>query len=312
MSANRVYFIHALTPIHSGTGQGTGVIDLPIAREIATKLPIIPGSSLKGVLRADRFEEMKNGGNNTQKDELEAIFGPATADADAHSGSLTLSDARLLCLPVRSLSGTFAWITSPLFLMRFQRDLGKDKESSLAIKIADEDIVITTGSELTNQNYRDRNQNKLVYLEDLDLTVDATQSESADTWADRIAKSAFPGENNPWAKCFKERFAIVNDDVFAFLYETGTEVCTRIKIDDEKKTTVRGALWLEEALPAESVLWGMALAEKSYKKGVNLSPTDMLDTIFPKDSELITQVGGNATVGRGRIRITAMNGEVKG
>ena len=26
------YFLHALSPLHAGTGQGTGVIDLPIAR----------------------------------------------------------------------------------------------------------------------------------------------------------------------------------------------------------------------------------------------------------------------------------------
>ncbi|NTV66007.1 MAG: type III-B CRISPR module RAMP protein Cmr4, partial [Oscillochloris sp.] len=31
-------FTHALSPLHPGTGQGVGVIDLPIAREKATGL----------------------------------------------------------------------------------------------------------------------------------------------------------------------------------------------------------------------------------------------------------------------------------
>ena len=44
-------FVHALTSLHAGTGQGVGVIDLPIARERATDLPLVPGSSLKGCLR---------------------------------------------------------------------------------------------------------------------------------------------------------------------------------------------------------------------------------------------------------------------
>ena len=43
-------FVHALSPLHAGTGQGAGILDLPIAREKATGLPFLPGSSLKGTL----------------------------------------------------------------------------------------------------------------------------------------------------------------------------------------------------------------------------------------------------------------------
>ena len=47
----KLLFTHAFSPLYAGTGQGVGVIDLPIAREKATNLPYLPGSSLKGVLR---------------------------------------------------------------------------------------------------------------------------------------------------------------------------------------------------------------------------------------------------------------------
>ena len=47
----QLLFTHALSPLHAGTGQGIGVIDLPIAREKATGIPYLPGSSLKGTLR---------------------------------------------------------------------------------------------------------------------------------------------------------------------------------------------------------------------------------------------------------------------
>ena len=50
MTASLV-FLHAYTPLHSGTGQGVESIDLPIARERATGLPVVPGSSIKGCLR---------------------------------------------------------------------------------------------------------------------------------------------------------------------------------------------------------------------------------------------------------------------
>jgi CRISPR-associated protein Cmr4 len=49
--AARLMFVHALSSLHAGTGQGVGTIDLPIARERATDLPVIPGSSIKGCLR---------------------------------------------------------------------------------------------------------------------------------------------------------------------------------------------------------------------------------------------------------------------
>ena len=32
----KLLFVHALSPLHAGTGQGVGVVDLPIAREKAT------------------------------------------------------------------------------------------------------------------------------------------------------------------------------------------------------------------------------------------------------------------------------------
>ena len=44
--------VHAMSPLHAGTGHSVGAIDLPIARERPTGIPLIPGSSLKGALRA--------------------------------------------------------------------------------------------------------------------------------------------------------------------------------------------------------------------------------------------------------------------
>ena len=49
----RGYLIHALSPLHAGVGQGIGLVDLPIAREATTNHPLLPGSSVKGVLRAE-------------------------------------------------------------------------------------------------------------------------------------------------------------------------------------------------------------------------------------------------------------------
>ncbi|MCS6884030.1 MAG: type III-B CRISPR module RAMP protein Cmr4 [Acidobacteriota bacterium] len=99
-------------PLHAGTGQGIGVIDLPIARERSTNLPYLPGSSLKGVLR-----------DCCPNDIARKIFGAERMEQELYARSLHLTDQRLLLLPVRSLAGTFAWTTSKLVLTRFSRDL---------------------------------------------------------------------------------------------------------------------------------------------------------------------------------------------
>ena len=114
MSHVALLFLHALSPLHAGTGQGIGAIDLPIAREKATGIPYLPGSSLKGVLR-DRASAW-------DRDTLFAVFGPDTENASEHAGAVQVGDAKLLLLPVRSLYGVFALATSPYLLERFRRE----------------------------------------------------------------------------------------------------------------------------------------------------------------------------------------------
>ena len=48
MTASLV-LLHAYTPLHSGAGQGVESIDLPIARERATRLPVVPGYQHQGL-----------------------------------------------------------------------------------------------------------------------------------------------------------------------------------------------------------------------------------------------------------------------
>ena len=41
--STKLYWIHALTPVHVGSGQGVGFIDMPIMREKTTKLAVDSG-----------------------------------------------------------------------------------------------------------------------------------------------------------------------------------------------------------------------------------------------------------------------------
>jgi len=278
----RPFLLHALSPLHAGTGHTPDIIDLPTARMKATGIPFLPGSSIKGVLRDAR--------RSTDREKTEAVFGPSD-DPAAHAGALVVGDARLLTLPVRSFRGTFAWVTSPLLLTLAKRDL---EDANLAIPTID-----GRGARLARGNACVHNGR--LYLEDLDLT--ATEGAEATAWAQRLAPLASPGDD-----IFTRRFAIVDDDTMAFLWETATQVDARVRLDEKTRTVVPGALWLEESLPPETLLIGLLAADRSRRRNVNMTPEDVLG--FALSGEEVHQLGGKATTGRGRCRIVpfAKNG----
>ncbi len=81
------FILHALSPLHAETGHTLDVIDLPIARMKATGIPIVPGSSIKGVLRDIREEADPT----PDKGKTKAVFGPGPKDDSRdHAGALTV------------------------------------------------------------------------------------------------------------------------------------------------------------------------------------------------------------------------------
>lgn len=300
MMENRIYHLHALTALHVGIGQGSGIIDLPIARERASNLPIVPGSAVKGVLR----DELRSNGLDDAT--WKALFGPekVTDDDSAFAGSLVIGDARLLCLPVRSLRGTFAFATCPLVLRRYARDLAVVKESGVP-KV----IEISPGQYLTDSSTvlaEGEGDSRKVYLEDLDLKP----AKGTDSWAEFIAKQIFSNsDETEWKKLFKERFIVLSDTEFDFLAETATEIRARVKLKEGTRTVQKGGLWYEENLPAESILWGLLAADRDFSKNeTKLTATALLDKL-PLRERL--QIGGKATVGRGQVRWLLQKGDSK-
>ena len=292
----RLFYIHALTALHMGTGQGIDVIDLPIARDQASGLPIVPGSGLKGVLRDELAPA--NGDDDTL---WPALFGPTTRqaeDAEAHAGALALADAQLLCLPVRSAFGTFAWVTSPWILRRYRRDLGwvgaKGVPDAVP-EVDDAQVAVTADSAL-------RRGDGPVVFEELDLRP-AGDTASAGAWARWIATRVFEGEDD-WARLFGERFAVVSDAVMDFLAQTATEVRARVRIAEDTRTVAKGALWYEENLPPESLFWGWLTCSRSRRPKDERGGAELLHAFRERlgDDACRLQLGGKATVGRGQVR----------
>ncbi|MCS7069582.1 MAG: type III-B CRISPR module RAMP protein Cmr4 [Meiothermus sp.] len=273
-----ILFLHALSPLHPGTGQGVGGIDLPIARERSTGIPYLPGSSIKGVLRDTAASKLA-------KDKLLALFGPETGSASEHAGAAVFGDARLLLLPVRSLAGVFAYVTSPYLLERFAREAGFAGLTPPALPAApasDDQCHLPPESalKLGDKVYK-------VYLEDLDLSYQ--EAKELAEWGGWLAQHS--------GAQVKRRLCLVHDDVMGFLLETATEVVARIRLEDETKTVADKALWYEESLPAESLLYSLISLGSSRKKAVEVALDDLKSLLG------YAQMGGKASVGRGLCRL---------
>ena len=280
----KLFHLHALSALHCGTGQSAGVVDLPIARARATQLPIVPGSSLRGVLR-EHTTSRNNQATNT-------LFGPKTvkSNKDSFAGALAVGDAHLLILPVRCLAGIVSYVTSPFILRCYDRDL---KRTGVTLELPD---APTEGPAKVPPASVNRIDGKLV-LEDLDLQAD--EDEELKPWAEHIARAVHPDcetQND-----FIKRFALLPDEVMGFLAETATEVRARIVLNQNTGTVCKGGLWNEENLPAEAVLWGIFALSESNNKQSPCSAKNAFQAALP-DAETLLQLGGNAGVGSGLVR----------
>ena len=283
---------------------------MPIDRDAVTNWPLIRGSSFKGVW-ADYY------GANEEKRKsdplLKIAFGHQPKDGtEGNSGSLIPTDARIVCLPVRSFRGTFAWCTSSLCvsgcLDRTLRSAGFEKLP----KVPNSPAGANEDTRVRGQVFHAKEtllteKDKGVYFEDLDFS--GVASDAASEWATEIAKRVFP-DDAAWQGEFTQRFVVLPDVVFDFLTETGTEVNTRVKISDDTKTVQNGMLWTEESLPAETILAGVVACDRVFgRDGRDVTPEGLLGTFATKPLNL--QIGGKATVGRGQVRCVFTEGGAK-
>lgn len=293
MSAHMLY-LYALSPTHIGSGDSTGIIDLPVSREAVTGWPDVPGSAIKGVLR-DACDPDDDGHADYQA--FKTAFGPPIDNPSDNAGNLWFTDARLLCLPVQSWAGSFAWVSCPTVLRRWVRDhetavitpplaLGDIPAPSMDGVLTAPGNAGVAGAPLVLVN------DHKVCLADLDLA--RTGDAQAAAIAGKIAEAAVAPD---WKDHFIARFGIVSDDVFSFLAGT-LAVTARIRLDDNTKTVARGALWYEENVPAESIFSCPLIAAPRP----NGATSDEMFALVNDKLGAPLQIGGNASIGRGLVR----------
>jgi CRISPR-associated protein Cmr4 len=313
-------FIYTETSLHAGAGAGTGAIDLPIQRDRVTGYPLVQASGLKGALR-DVAEEKAN--TNSSGEDVNIIFGPKEIEqANEYAAAVSIGDARLLLFPVRSLIGVFAWITSPNALSRFKRDVQMvkgelpDELLNLPNSIDKEDVaLVPTKCDLIPDNGNSLVLEEFAFREE----EDKEKKEVVTKLAGWLSKHALPqnGEYVYWRDKLKTSLVILPDDAFRDFALYSTEVITRIKLASETKIVETGALWVEEYLPTDAVLYAPVFASKPRKKEDSLpSGWQGKDSqyVLQRARELLPdrlQLGGNETIGRGMVYAKWLNGGAK-
>ncbi|MDI7268427.1 MAG: type III-B CRISPR module RAMP protein Cmr4 [Myxococcota bacterium] len=284
-SPNRLLTVHALTGVHPGSGTALGAVDLPIQRERHTDWPVISGSSIKGVLRdVARRRKMPRA-------ELEAIFGSEPGAEKLSAGAVAITDARILAFPVRSLKGVFAWVTCPGVLERLARDLAAAGMESppawpkpAANHAAFADVLAVDGQ---------------VVFEEFDFARQVNTEQSRGEVAEWIA-ARMPNDKATQER-FKDHLAILHDDDFTHFVRHGTEVVARIGLDHDTKTVKKGALFHQEFLPPETLVYGMILpTDERRKDGMKADQvSEKLAEHVAKGDFGVLQIGGDETIGKG-------------
>ncbi|AYQ36638.1 type III-B CRISPR module RAMP protein Cmr4 [Runella sp. SP2] len=294
------------TPLHAGSGSDLGIVDLPIQRERHTSFPKIEGSSFKGAVReaveqksVDFTANNKTLKTNDKKHCVALAFGPE--DGDAHAGALGFSDARLLLFPVKSVKGVFAWVTCPKVLEQFKRDM-----SLTGI------TVTITGNEPKSDNCITESKNlkignDKIVLEEYAFTIGSSYDVTIDNkalgaWLSKLITDGF------WKDKLTTDIVILSNDDFKDFVNLSTEVITRTKIDNKTGTVQAGALFTEEFLPAESIMYSLVLAspvflkDKDKKEAILQTDVDVMNYFATALPDVI-QIGGDATLGKGIVRV---------
>lgn len=314
------FFIICETPLHCGSGNDIGIVDLPIQRERHTDFPKIEGSSLKGGIR-EAFEktdrEISVGDTKVKtsnKYSISLAFGPD--NGGDHAGSLGFSDARLLLFPVKSMKGVFGWITCPKILERFKNDLSiAAKSLNKSLKDLGFDFGIPRKATAPKDCGLFIKDNKIV-LEEYTFTItkDANDNGNCTKLAKWLSENIFPANNNDygyWRGKIEKDIVILSDDDFRDFATLSTEVITRTKINNETGTVQSGALFTEEYLPAETILYSLVFTTPIFKENDNdkgifkqngKKEEGLVMEFFEKGLPEIIQLGGNATIGKGIVR----------
>ncbi len=299
--AKKAMFIYCESPVHAGTGQAFGLVDNPIQREKHTGHPVIAGSGVKGALRHHLWRKWNVKDDKDRKCLLDSIFGPEAGNSDLHAGAISFTDAQLVAFPVRSVRRGFVYATSPICLARaarMLREAGKGVDWSFS-DLDDGHARLINPALLSDQN---------LLLENLAFTAHMDgEANGLKAVAEALADCAIP-DGGHFHEKLKRDLVLLSDTDFAWFVKQSTVVEAHVRIDDETGTAAEGGLFYTENLPPESILLSLAMATPERRKDGEMKAAAVLGHVEGELNGEAAQIGGDATTGRGLVRLNFVGG----
>ena len=319
----KVLFLTTETPLHAGSGSDLGIVDLPIQRERHTDFPKIEASGLKGSIR-EYFENQAKESDAQQATEEHLGFAPndtkemtvnkaihriygydkkaageyekeAFKNHEEFAGALAFTDARLLLFPVKSMKGVFAWITCPQILERFRKEMD---QSGMELQFE------LPGALTTTQNSELFATNNSIVLEE--YTYKVQEDQSATDLAQWVANNVVTEPY--WQEKLKKSMVVLPNDDFRDFVNFSSEVITRTKISNATGTVEPGALFTEEYLPEDTLMYTQVMAsDEFWEDETKYKAHDIITWMEALLNDKVMQIGGNATLGKGMVK-TKMKG----
>ncbi len=287
------YFGMALDPIHIGTGgYRLGRVDNTIARDAATNLPIIFGSSIEGTARTYAYYHgmsMKKENKDPKK-----IYGTLTSDCAGKGdpkrgkhqcgtcavcvafgyteakngkslhGMAQFSDTKILFFPVHTIIGP-VWVTSPQCLkdagVSFQ-DFAPENWPFLDDQLSNKENKTVEYLWITDTLRAKPSQQKLnlgwIYLSHKDLEIPSQENKKipdAQSWEIEKNSEKDSKDKDKSLQEILKRVVMVSSGIFHQIVNSNLEVRTSVSINPQTGAAEEGALFTYEAIPRTTVMY---------------------------------------------------------
>ena len=313
-------FYRAEQPLHPGSGDSRGAIDNAVQEEVHTGWPM---TTVKGAWRS-RFRQHlvdKNEAGDLvvadKHQDTTSIFGrDVTSDDDGSNGGdgdLVFPDARVFAFPVRSAKGVFALVTCREAVDDMVRaaslfsGIPSPYASGLELSYEPsvESVHFMQGSSAFTVSVG--NNTSRAFLEDLKLKPVKPADGSAE--AERVIKlMVWLEDYGVLDSSWLERLALVSGTAFSYFTRNCRMVQQRNRLNSQNKRVENGALWIEEHLPPETVLYSPVMTKPS---GVpNTAAYALFKELFGTNP-ILMNLGGDTSTGKGWCRARLVDGLVQ-
>lgn len=281
-------YIRTLTPLHVGVGRSYGVhVDLPVQRD-EFGVPCVWSSSLKGAIKSwlSRGVQLCLG---PDPDELEG--------ATVRQSSVVFTDAKLVLIPARVISGVYAYVTSLHLLDGLNKYLevaggtAKPVDPRLKEKLNNGVALVSKGDIL----YKGR-----LLVNEVDVNAEVEK----DLIQELGLSEVIPKEI--FERVVDKGLALVPDanNLSNLLVNRSMVLQYRVRLSRDTKTVDVGP-WSEEFVPAETVFVSLVLCRGSEieRPGGEGRLKCSRDVIRSSIDGAVIFVGGKETIGRGLAKL---------